>query len=373
MYKQIVLLICFVPMLTGCWGREELNEVAVIQTVAIDKEGKDNIRITIEISGVASKGQTPTGLSAKPIYLTETGKSIFEVARKMSNKTTRTLFWGHVSSIVFSKEMAKSGLKKHFDILTRLRQFRNLTNIFIMDGNASDIFKVTFPQESLTSSGLNGLLKAQNSEASTKKVTLMQVFQTLTNDYNDLAIPSLHVYKNPQTQKLNLRVGGMYVFAKDKQIAYMDAEKTKSYLRAINEGKETVEILPLGKKSRYVSFENVRNSANVMTLLQNGMPSVTIELNAKFDVTEVQKEMQISPEQIEKWENQLNALLSKQMEAFISYTKKNKVDLIGIKEMVHRKYPKQWKELKKDWYKIYPDIPFQIVVKSKIEHNFLHL
>jgi len=56
--------------------------------------------------------------------------------------------------------------------------------------------------------------------------------------------------------------------------------------------------------------------------LQNGIPSITIELLASFDVAEVQKETKIDPEQIEKWKDQLNESLKDQMMDFIAYTKK---------------------------------------------------
>ncbi|MFD0693467.1 Ger(x)C family spore germination protein [Paenibacillus sp. GCM10027628] len=376
MSKQIIsimVLIVMLTTLTGCWGREELNEIALIHTIAIDKEDKNNIRVTIEISQTVPQGQSPSGLRGKPVYLTEVGETLFEVARKLSANTTRNLIWGHISGIAFSKEVAKEGLKKHFDILTRLRHFRNMTNVYITDGNAKDIFSAVVPQQELTSIGVTGLLKAQNSSGSTKRVTQMQVFQNLTNDYNDLTIPALHVYKHPITEKSYLRVGGMYVFAKDKLISFMDSEKTKSYLRAINEAKEAEEPLHSEEKNKSYSFENTHTSAKVIPNLQNGIPSVTIELLASFDVAEVQKETKIDPEQIEKWKDQLNESLKDQMMDFIAYTKKNKVDLVGIKEIVHRNYPKQWKKLEKDWDKIYPEIPFQIVVKSNIEHTFLLL
>ncbi|NOU87015.1 Ger(x)C family spore germination protein [Paenibacillus sp. LMG 31460] len=376
MPKRIIsfmILIVMLATLTGCWGREELNEIAIIHTLTIDKEENNNIRVTVEISQTVPQGQAPSGLRGNPVYLSEVGETLFDIARKLSATTSRTLIWGHISAIVFSKEVAKEGVQKHFDILTRLRHFRNMTNVYITDGKAKDILSAEVPLQKLTSIGLTGLIKAQKSNASTKRVTQMQVFQTLTNDYNDLTVPALHVYKHPITEKLNLRVGGMYVFAKDKLISYMDGEKTKSYLRAINESKEAEETLHSEEKKKSFSFENTHNSAKIIPNMQNGIPSVTIELHADFDVAEVQKETKIDPEQIEKWKVELNESLKEQMMAFISYTKKNKVDLIGIKEIVHRKYPKQWKDLEKDWNKIYPEIQFHVVVKSKIEHTFLLL
>lgn len=371
-HLRVLILTIVIPlMLTGCWGREELNTVAIIHTIAVDKEKNKNIRMTVEISDLVSEAQGPIGLRGKPVYLTSVGESIFVAARNLRNSSSRYLIWGHANAIIFSKDLAKEGIIKHFDVLLRLRHFRNSMNVFISDGKAADIFRASIPQQSFISIGMRGLVDAQKSTANTQRITIIEVFQTLTNQYNELTIPALQQFKLPNNDKESLQTLGLYSFKKDKLLAYMDANLTKAYLRSINKAKSTVEILPCTKNPKYITFENVHNHSKIISNLQGGQPRITIELHPEFNIVGVQCEEKITPEQLVKWETQLNAKLKQENQHLIDFTKKNNVDLLGIGEVIHREHPKEWKKLKKNWQQIYPHIQFQIEVKSRIEHSNL--
>lgn len=50
-----------------------------------------------------------------------------------------------------------------------------------------------------------------------------------------------------------------------------------------------------------------------------------------------------------------------------------KVDIFGLGEAVHRKYPNEWKELKSEWSDSFPEVQVDIQVKSVINHTGLTL
>ncbi|MGD8189363.1 Ger(x)C family spore germination protein [Brevibacillus ginsengisoli] len=368
----LILNLMLTVLLTGCWGRQELNSVAIIHTIAVDQEKNNLVRLTVEISDLKSQSQGgPAGLSGKSIYLTSTGHSIFEAARNLRNSSSRHLIWGHVNAIIFSKKMAQEGLRKNFDTLIRLRHFRNTMNVFIANGKASDIFRASIPQQSYISIGLRGLEEAQHSTANTRRVTLMQVGEALTNKYKTLTIPAVELFKLPKTSKESLRSLGVFTFKDDKLFSLMDVVKTKAYVRAINEAKSAVEILPCGTGNDYATFENVRNHTKITSKLQDNHPTITMEMLPEFDIVEVQCGEKITSNQLTKWEEQLNSRITLQNQDLIRYSQKNNLDLLGIGEVIHREHPQEWKNMKKNWRQIYPNLQIQIVVKSRIDHSNL--
>ena len=44
-------------------------------------------------------------------------------------------------------------------------------------------------------------------------------------------------------------------------------------------------------------------------------------------------------------------------------------DVFGFGEALHRKYPKQWKELEKDWDEIFPELEVEIVVETQVSRS----
>jgi spore germination protein KC len=41
-------------------------------------------------------------------------------------------------------------------------------------------------------------------------------------------------------------------------------------------------------------------------------------------------------------------------------------DIFGFGEVIHQKYPKEWKELEKRWDEVFPEIEVKVIVKSKL-------
>lgn len=367
-YKWIYILLCTI-VLTGCWGHEEINEVMMVQSTAIDKGKKHKVKLSVEFLKIKGSSQGPTGLMGKKLYLSEEGDTLFEAARKMREKSSRSVFWGHSSIIIFGKEAAKEGLKEQMDILYRQRHFRKSALVFVASGSAEEVFKSNVIQENLTSASLKGLVKSQNKTSTIKKTTLQTVYSDLVNGYKDVTIPAIFIGGKPG--KTLVKTTGLYVFKKGRLVSFIDASFTKEYLRLINESKSAVETLKEGKR-KYITFENLSCHTNIQPSFSKGKPVISIEIFADFNVADVHRDVkEITPEIIASWEKNLNRKIKQQVGEFLDYTKKENIDLIGVGEGIHRKDPEKWKRIKGNWKNMYPQLNFTIVVKSRIDHTYL--
>ncbi|WP_169090931.1 Ger(x)C family spore germination protein [Paenibacillus sp. PL91] len=360
---------CFI--MTGCKGSMELNELHIVHTVAMDKGKNGNIRLTAEIAKLTTGGQQPRGMQEKTFFLTSEGRSLFEAARLMRAKSDRTLLWGHTSAIIFSADLARQGIDKQFEDMRRLRQFRNSTLIYAIEGKADEVLKVSMPNVTISSQALRGLSEGGEATALTHPTTLLDVYQGLINRYKDINIPAIEIAKDQVDKKLKLlQTKGLFAFRGARLVGFMHAPETKGYLRASGLLTGSSEAIACGPKQALV-FENI-NSRSAIQAKANAQlkPEITINVYADLNLTGVQcADMKVDTEAIVGWEKELNQNIANEINRFIQFSKKNKVDLLGVGEMIHRKQPKFWIKMKGDWENIYPQAKFVIEVHTRIDHT----
>ncbi|WP_239618230.1 Ger(x)C family spore germination protein [Cohnella mopanensis] len=368
----MILAIGVCLLSSGCKGIMELNQLHIVHTVGIDAGRNNGVKITAEIARLSASGQQPKGMQDRTFYLSGEGNSLFEAARLMRTKTDRTLLWGHATVVVISKAAAEQGIGKHIMAIRKLRQFRNSTLVYVTEGKASEVLEATMPNATITSQALRGLSEGGESTALTQQTTLIDVYKDLINQYRDIHIPAVQLLEDPSGKKKSLlKSEGLYAFDNDRIVGLMKFRETKGYYRAMGSLSGSVETIPCGQHQT-VSFENTSSNSRLKTYLDaNGNPNVRIEINADLNLVSVQceKSQEGTISLIKQWEEELNKAISDDVERFIAFSQKNHSDLLGIKERIHRKYPKHWKKIKDKWDEIYPTTKFSVEVHTRIDHT----
>ncbi len=364
-----MIAVCF--MITGCKGSMELNELHIVHSVAIDEGENGGVKVTAEIAKLTTGGQQPKGMQERTFFLTSEGRSLFEAARLMRAKSDRTLLWGHTTAIIFSADLARRGLDTQLEDIRRLRQFRNSTLVYAKEGKAYQALKVSMPNVSISSQALRGLSEGGLTTALTEQTTLIDVYKELINKYKDISIPSIEVVRDQVDNKLQLlQTKGLFAFRGSRLIGFMRTQETKGYLRAAGKMTGSSEAVACGPK-QMLSFENISNRAVVHTNVDQQLkPNIRIEIYADLNLTSVQcGDTKIDPAAVARWEKALNENIANDIKKFLQFSQKNKVDLLGIGERIHRKNPKYWRKMKDDWQEIYPKAKFELEVHTRIDHT----
>lgn len=368
----MILGICLIS--SGCRGNMELNDLHLVHSIAIDEGSKGLIKLTAEIAELTPTGQQPKGMHNGTFFLSSEGNSLFEAARLMRTKSDRTLLWGHTAVILFSKAAAINGINKHIEAVRRLKQFRNSTLLYVTDGNAFEVLQVAKPKGPIFSQVLRGLSQGEKSTAFTQQTSLIDVYKELVNRTHDLTIPALQVVKNPiQSKKQQLQAMGLYAFQGERLIGLMGKKETKGYLRALNKMESSVETLSCGP-NQTITFENVSNKSVIKPVVDATLkPKTHIDIYATLNITGFEcKGAQINPEIILELEKKLNKAIANDVQQYIRYSQKHKVDLLGIGEKIHRSHPKYWKKMQASWDDIYSNSQFTVTAHCRIDHtNFI--
>ncbi|HHY80766.1 MAG TPA: Ger(x)C family spore germination protein, partial [Thermoanaerobacter sp.] len=105
----------------------------------------------------------------------------------------------------------------------------------------------------------------------------------------------------------------------------------------------------------------------------DGDISFDIKVNVEAYLNEQETKYELTePENLEK----LQTMVSKKIKTAIEHAlfilqKKYNVDVVGFVDILHKRNPALWKEVEKDWDKIYPDVKFNVAVKSVIKRSGL--
>lgn len=118
------LFLLLLVVLTGCWNRRELNELAIAVAMGVDKKDNDYL-VSIQIVNPGAVAAQRAGTDTAPVITYSTqGTSIFEALRRTTTKSPRKIYLSHMQVIVLGKEVAEEGIAKVLDFLSRDHEFR---------------------------------------------------------------------------------------------------------------------------------------------------------------------------------------------------------------------------------------------------------
>ncbi|HWI53988.1 MAG TPA: Ger(x)C family spore germination protein, partial [Symbiobacteriaceae bacterium] len=130
MRRLLLPLLGALLLLTGCWSRVEVNDLAIVSLVGIDRTPEGEIELWINVvvparAGGAPGAGAPTGQPGNPfIMLNARGKTILHAATRLQRQLPRRLFWAHARVILLGERLARDGSLPAVDFLTRHRELR---------------------------------------------------------------------------------------------------------------------------------------------------------------------------------------------------------------------------------------------------------
>lgn len=117
-YRAVISLILCTSLLTGCWDREEINDVAFVIGIAVDKEGED-YRSSLQIalpgqSGASGSEGGGGGTSGdKPWFiLSNTARTLRGTSLEGQKSLSRRIYYAHRRTILIGEELAREGLPR---------------------------------------------------------------------------------------------------------------------------------------------------------------------------------------------------------------------------------------------------------------------
>ncbi|MDG0793923.1 spore germination protein [Cohnella ginsengisoli] len=131
-------LLLSVCVLSGCWDRTEINDLAFIAGSAFDLTENGDYRLSLQI---AIPSSTPGGVAGggpqqKFFVLSATGKNANEAFEMLQKKSSRKLFTAHRSVIFIGETLGRRGINGVLDVFAHDPRQRLRTYMMVVKGGA---------------------------------------------------------------------------------------------------------------------------------------------------------------------------------------------------------------------------------------------
>lgn len=375
------LLILMSTVLSGCWSRRELNDLAITFGIGIDKIG-DQYQVSAQVVIPSQVADAKGGGSQAPVNLYKaSGSTVYEAVRKITTMSPRKLYAAHLRILILGEDLAKEGISPVLDLFSRDTELRN--DFFIVvskNAKAADALKILTRLEKIPAVRMYSSLEASEKQwAPTSTVTLGTLTTELvakgknpilTGVYIDGDVGTGETLKNVETadSPTQLKYSGLAIFKDDKLIGWLNQEESKVYNYLINKVKTTVFYIncPEGKR---VSLEVISAKSKMKGSMKNGMPEISIEQHLKSDIGEVQcKELDLTnPKTITELEEISEQKVVQLFESTIKRVQQEyKSDIFGFGEVIHRSNPQAWKKLQDNWDQNFENLTVNVKATNQI-------
>lgn len=376
-----IIIVILSSILTGC-GREP-NEIAYIVALGIDNADEGNYKITIQyanttqISGGGGEEGGKAGTEIMDNIVVE-GPDIYAAIGLANNIVSKIFSMSHAKLIVFSDEIAKSGIENIIETIKRSEELRPDIFFAVAQGGANEYLTSVKPEMEVNPAQYYQLIFGKNHFTGVPNDTAVQFFFGITSDDYDSIIPVAGVIKesddssNSESQngdenqkeneapinkgkfEYNLRnyiggetaiekenkgeVIGSAVFDGDKMVGILGGIETEiysiikgdysySYLTFYNEKTPdvpiTVKMTPRKKSKFDIDIENKKIDIEIFS--EGDLYSLAFDYNVENDVENFEK----------KIEDDITAACTKFLNEFNA---KYNSDIFGFKEKSKSKF-----------------------------------
>lgn len=342
--KKIFIL--FILLLSGCSDYKELNNLAIVNTIGIDKKD-NNYKLCIEVLNTDKEN------GKNKIYYS-TGKTINEAINKVNNKSTKIIYGGHLDKIIVSKDILNDKKIDLVDSFFRLTEVKDEFDFFVAkDNDACDIVKSL---SKLPNNSSSRLQKNSKENRSTSSYTNIDVF---ISNYLKTGI-------DPVISVLNIKDNEVYIdniaiTKNGKVIKYLDTKESIGYNLIRNEIDKI--SIPISYKDKYSTIKINKSTTKNKVIKNNNKYIIEININIEAYLTEYNFDLDLTKNNTI---TKLEEISKKEIDKYITSAiiLDNESNYLGFKRMIYERYPKE-----KDYiYDIKKNIKVNIKRKGEIKN-----
>ncbi|OAA92883.1 Ger(x)C family spore germination protein [Clostridium coskatii] len=374
---KIVICILVALNLTSCWSAHELNKLAIVIGMGIDKGKEDGypVEMTVQlanVSGIKSSSKGNDGGSSNTGYLNlkEKGKSISDAAKAFNRKLNRSLFFSHNQVVIFGKDSAEEGIEKYMDFFLRYRETRLLTWILVSKQPASEILNVKPELEATPGRNIGELIKNQQQVSQIPAVDLKDFSSKLMSKTTAPTAPIVEI-SNDNNRKIAY-LSETAVFKKGTMVGSLNEKETRGLLWCTNKMKNGIVSISTSNKdiNDKVNIVTTHATGKIIPQVKDGGLSIQIKIKQEGDLQEQLSSEDLSnPKAFSILEKREEDTIKKEIMLALKKSRRLNADIFGFGDTIYQHYPGQWNKIQKNWEETFQNIPVSINVDAKLRRT----
>lgn len=365
MLKRAGILMSFmsVMLFTASCSQDQhiLERVGYVRTVGFDREGENQVRITLSIPLILTEANQTRFTDE---ILSATAKSGKEARITLSRKTSRKLLSGQIRTIMYNTNIARQGLRDFMDTLQRDPTISKRTELVIVDESAHDILSRTYKGHPRTGQYIDRLLKKEFDMQTIPRVLLHEFFRDYYDDGKD---PIANMIRKSGE---DLEYDGIALFHDDKYMGKLSPDEVFYFsIMYHDHGKGEFTVTSDNPDLKSVTLDGI-NSRKKVKIRKDEEGKYIADIYIKFNggILEYVGDMNLtSSADRSKLESLLNEHVTEECEKVVKKLQKYGTDSIGIGQHVRNKMKyKAWMDT--PWDEMYAKMEIHVHAKSKIRN-----
>ena len=387
MKRKAVFVLAAVLLLltTGCWNRRELNDLAIVMAMGIDKVDGEYLLSTqiVNPGGVAASKDGAGGTQSAVATYSMRSADIFEGIRRLTTMTPRRLYFSHIQVLVLGEQVAREGTKEVLDLLFRDHEVRpDFYVILAKDTSALHILSMLDPLEKIPATKLyKSLETGEKAWGSVISIQLDEFITQLLSEGSEPVLVGVTVKgkvhtgsngNNPQQESVStlLKYEDIGVFKEDKLQGWFNEKESIGFSYITDRLDSTVEAIPCDKNSKLI-IEIIHSKSTLDGRVVNGKPQVEVKIKAEGNVGEVACAIDLAKSQtIYKLEREVEKRIKEKIQNVITKAQKQfHSDAFGFGQVIYQNDPKGWEKVRHDWNEAFVDLKVKINVDVKLRRT----
>lgn len=390
-----IIIVLLIFSLSGCYSVQSIDDLTYVIALGIDKGKNNTLALTVQFTFPTSS-ESASGEAAPTIVNTVECASINSGITLLNSYTSKEINLSHCKIIVFSEELAVSGIGEEIFTLSNQVEIRPDSNIIISKSTAKEYIENSKPElENLVAKYYELNLFSQEYAGFTENISISNFFNKLNTtsieptailgNGNKLNLPS----SNNSKDELDIVAGelpiteykresenlGIAVFKDDKMVGELTAIETMLHLILTDNFESGIITLnhPLKENSTIDIALYSHKKTNIDAKLINGSPFATIEVFLNSRLLSVDKNSgDFDSDEIKELESLINSYLENAILNYLYKTSKefeSDIDGIGQSLLTKFKNSKEWNNY--NWPQNYKNTFFKVHVNTNIKSSFL--
>ncbi len=371
--RPLVIAACLLLVLSGsgCWDREELENLGLVLALGIDSMPNNRVEVTAQVAiPVRMGGGGPSGMGGgqgpATQMVTETAPSIPEAFRAINRTVNRRITLAQNRLVIFGDGTAKKGLGRFLALITRYREFRRTMQIMIVKGRAKDVMNLKPELEKNPAEYLMDLGRLSRYTGETDLVSINDFVKDMerfgSSPHATYLLPPSKQEKNKKT----LKIGGVAVFRGDRMVGVYGPNEVNAFLILARRFTENFQSLPdptVPKRRIVLHFTSAK--ARIKPYLRQNQAALSIQVLAEADLVGTETGLDYTDRSFtNKIERAAAGLLEDQMRRSIRRAKEDfRSDPFSFGEYFRLLMPSwsAWRAF--HWHSRFPETPVSIHVR----------
>lgn len=381
MIRMLIILISLLCVLTGCYDANELDDLAYVIAIGIDKGTSKTLQVTFQIAiPVNISGESSSPGKETSTLLTIDADSVYEAVSLANAQISKEVNLSQNKMVVFSEELAKDGLEGYINPFVTNKEIRPRTSVVVCKSTSREFLSTITPVLETNPARYLDLILSSHSYSGYNIGTelvdfywneqspyvepiaiLAEISNNNSGNSKDNNSPSQEVNENP-TPKFS----GIAVFSGAKMIGELKEDEIIPHRILTNSLQPVNFALPDIKETDKITTVTLSqiSKSKIKLNLENNIPQINIVAN-------IHAQLVTSGSPTDYFENENRYQLAKKIEDELSkliYSyltkccKELKTDITGFGKNLRPKYLTLGELEKIDWENIYPNSEFTVNV-----------